>query len=82
MCGGRKELPDGAMYLNDDGLEGGETSFIPDRENPEDGCVKVSPKAGSVLIFQQRDLYHQGCEVTNGVKYTVRTDLLYERVSG
>lgn len=68
------------MYVSGEGLEGGETSFLPDRSSPEDECVKVNPKVGSVLIFQQRDLYHQGCEVKNGVKYTMRTDVVYEKL--
>ncbi|KAI0130464.1 hypothetical protein BJ170DRAFT_681911 [Xylariales sp. AK1849] len=67
------------LYLNDEGLEGGATSFLISTE-PHYQDVKVNPKAGSVLVFQQRDMYHEGCEVTKGVKYTVRTDVLYEKV--
>ena len=36
------------------------------------------PEAGRVLIFQHRDLVHSGDDVLNGVKYTMRTDLMYE----
>ena len=42
--------------------------------------LDVDPKVGRVLIFQQRDLLHSGADVTNGVKLTLRTDLMYARV--
>jgi hypothetical protein len=42
--------------------------------------VDVDPKAGRVLIFQHRDLYHCGDDVLKGVKYTMRTDIMYELV--
>ncbi|KAI1498413.1 oxidoreductase domain-containing protein [Biscogniauxia marginata] len=37
----------------------------------------VEPKAGRILLFQQRDTLHSGDDVLQGVKYTMRTDLLY-----
>ncbi|KAK3713398.1 hypothetical protein LTR37_008590 [Vermiconidia calcicola] len=37
----------------------------------------VLPKAGRILLFQHRDLIHSGDDVLQGVKYTMRTDLLY-----
>ena len=37
----------------------------------------VLPKAGRVLLFQHRDLIHSGDDVVRGVKYTMRTDLMY-----
>jgi hypothetical protein len=40
----------------------------------------VNPKAGSVLIFQHKGLFHEGSKVTKGTKYTMRTDILYEWV--
>lgn len=40
--------------------------------------IDVDPKAGRVLIFQHRRLLHSGDEVQSGVKYTVRSDLMYE----
>jgi hypothetical protein len=40
----------------------------------------VNPKAGSVLIFQHRGLFHEGATVRKGIKYTMRTDILYEWV--
>ncbi|KAK1072228.1 hypothetical protein LTR12_005827 [Friedmanniomyces endolithicus] len=37
----------------------------------------VLPVMGRVLLFQHRDLLHSGDDVVRGVKYTMRTDLLY-----
>lgn len=59
----------------DEKLLGGATSFA-DGFNTVD-AVRVFPKTGSVLIFQQRNLMHSGDGVFRGVKYTVRTDMLY-----
>ena len=37
----------------------------------------VLPKAGRILLFQHRGLCHSGDDVISGVKYTMRTDLMY-----
>lgn len=58
-------------------LLGGATSFTDGYGYKE--AVRVFPKAGSVLIFQQRGLFHGGDDVFRGVKYTVRTDVMYRR---
>lgn len=71
------------LYLNDSKQEvgesadlvGGATSFLSGDEKKK---VDVDPKAGRVLIFQHAGLYHAGDDVKEGVKYTVRTDLLYK----
>ncbi len=39
--------------------------------------LDVQPKTGRILIFQHRDLIHSGEDVVQGVKYTMRTDLMY-----
>ncbi|QUC23367.1 uncharacterized protein UV8b_07608 [Ustilaginoidea virens] len=73
------------LYLNDSaqasaagtGHVGGATSFL---SRDESRRLDVHPKAGSVLIFQHGKLYHEGAEVTSGVKYTMRTDILYRWV--
>ncbi|KAH7149132.1 hypothetical protein B0J13DRAFT_297540 [Dactylonectria estremocensis] len=72
------------LYFNDSvdndpqsDLQGGATSFL---ARKGDRRVDVNPKAGSVLIFQHRGLFHEGAEVTRGTKYTMRTDILYEWV--
>ena len=58
------------VYLNDD-CDGGETDF------PELGRT-VRPRTGSALLFQHA-LLHEGCAVTRGVKYVVRSDVMYRR---
>ncbi|KAL4723629.1 hypothetical protein ACLX1H_009269 [Fusarium chlamydosporum] len=70
------------LYLNDSAendptseLQGGATSFL-DRKGEK--RVDVNPKAGSVLIFQHKGLFHEGALVKRGTKYTMRTDILYE----
>jgi len=71
------------LYLNDSKaevgeaaeLEGGATSFL---SNDETKKMDVDPRAGRVLIFQHLGLYHSGDDVLKGIKYTMRTDILYE----
>ncbi|KAH8893274.1 hypothetical protein GQ53DRAFT_108014 [Thozetella sp. PMI_491] len=73
------------LYLNnskakaeegeDADLVGGATSFLSSDETRK---VDVNPKAGQVLIFQHRRLYHSGDDVIKGTKYTMRTDIMYE----
>ncbi|PSS28043.1 hypothetical protein M430DRAFT_72651, partial [Amorphotheca resinae ATCC 22711] len=72
------------LYLNDSAqgigipvapLRGGATTFYSkDRKRRLD----VDPKAGRVLIFQHRDLLHSGDDVVSGVKYSMRSDLMYQ----
>lgn len=40
--------------------------------------LDVDCKAGRVLIFQQKGLLHSGDEVVRGIKYTMRSDIMYE----
>lgn len=56
-------------------LLGGATSFTAGMKWRE--AVRIFPKMGSVLIFQQRNLFHGGDDVFRGVKYTLRTDVMY-----
>lgn len=72
------------LYLNDSKAEvegaelvGGATPFL---SGDQKRRVDVHPKAGRVLIFQQRGLLHSGDDVTAGVKYTMRTDMMFEMV--
>ncbi|OIW23613.1 hypothetical protein CONLIGDRAFT_719229 [Coniochaeta ligniaria NRRL 30616] len=73
------------LYLNDSKqtvgdraeLQGGATSFLSRDERRK---MDVDPKAGRVLIFQHRNLYHSGDDVLSGIKYTMRTDIMYELV--
>lgn len=74
------------LYLNDSvasvgqdaDLVGGATSFL--SSDDERKRVDVDPKAGRVLIFQHRRLYHAGDDVVKGTKYAMRTDILYKLV--
>jgi hypothetical protein len=60
-------------------LVGGATSFL---SGDSKRRVDVDPKAGRVLIFQHRRLFHCGDDVVKGTKYTVRTDIVYELIKG
>lgn len=42
--------------------------------------LDVLPKVGRVLLFQHRSLIHSGDDVRGGVKFTLRTDLMYKVV--
>lgn len=65
------------LYLNDSReMEGGATVFYSDDDKVE---YKVQPKVGRVLIFQHEQLFHSGEDVDGGVKYTLRTDLMFKR---
>ncbi len=59
-------------------MVGGATSFLAPRE---DRKVDVDPKTGRVLIFQQRKLLHAGDDVAQGIKYTMRTEIMYELIN-
>ncbi len=65
------------IYLNDLKEEdGGATTFI---ENVYNGIYKnysVIPKAGRVLLFEH-DIEHEGSILKNGLKYCIRTDVMY-----
>lgn len=54
------------IYLND-GYEGGETTF---------NNITVKPKQGTVLLFFH-DLEREGSSVKKGIKYVLRTDIMY-----
>ncbi len=54
------------IYLNDN-YEGGETRFT---------HLTIQPKQGMALIFFH-DLEHEGTAVTQGIKYVLRTDIMY-----
>lgn len=59
---------------------GGTTRFWgPPGTKYADKYVDVTPKAGRVLVFQQRLLWHSGQPVTAGQKFAMRTDLMYKR---
>lgn len=57
------------VYLNED-LLGGETEFH--------DVGRVVPETGKLLLFEH-PLLHQGAPVLQGVKYVLRTDVMYRR---
>ena len=61
------------VYLNQD-FEGGATRFMEQVEE------RVVPKTGSAAVFQHK-IRHEGCEVTAGTKYAMRTDVFYDAPS-
>ncbi|WP_196893880.1 2OG-Fe(II) oxygenase [Aureivirga marina] len=56
------------IYLNEE-FEGGETEF---------DTFSVQPKTGTALIFLH-EIKHKGCKVTEGTKYALRTDIMFEK---
>lgn len=58
------------VYFNGD-FEGGETRFMEQLE----ACVV--PRPGLVAVFQHK-VRHEGCAVTRGTKYAMRTEVLYD----
>jgi hypothetical protein len=76
-------LNDSAQELEKEGitppeglLRGGATTFHASRDS--DRKLDVDPKAGRVLLFQHRRLLHSGDDVISGIKYTMRSDLMYD----
>ena len=55
------------IYLNDN-YQGGDTTF---------NNLTIKPKQGMALIFQH-DLEHEGSPVTQGIKYVLRTDIMFK----
>jgi predicted 2-oxoglutarate/Fe(II)-dependent dioxygenase YbiX len=56
------------IYLNSN-FTGGETKF---------DDVSIVPKAGTALCFIH-ELKHEGCPVTSGIKYVLRSDVIYRK---
>ncbi|MDO7845813.1 2OG-Fe(II) oxygenase [Hymenobacter sp. M29] len=54
------------VYLNDN-FQGGDTAFR---------GLRIRPRQGMALIFLH-SLFHEGSEVTQGVKYVLRSDVMY-----
>ena len=58
------------VYLNDN-FQGGDTTFR---------GLRIRPRQGMALLFLH-SLYHEGSEVTQGVKYVLRSDVMYRTTS-
>ena len=56
------------VYLNED-FTGGTTAF-------HDFGVEATPRTGAALLFQHQ-LLHEGCVVRSGIKYVLRSDVMY-----
>lgn len=69
------------LYLNepdeDSLLEGGATTFH--ALDWSGRKLDVVPRVGRVLLFQQKGLLHSGEDVKRGVKFTMRTDVMYKK---
>jgi len=65
------------FYLSQGALVGGSTRFMGAHAKPALSCT---PDAGRALIFQH-NILHDGEEVKEGVKYTIRTDVEYSGVT-
>ena len=61
------------VYLNED-FVGGETNLA---TQPQ---LSVKPETGLGLVFQH-PIVHEGAEVTSGIKYVARTDLMYRKIA-
>lgn len=64
------------IYLNSGATRGGETKFL----NP--WCERetsVVPREGLGLLFDH-DLHHEGARLERGIKYALRTDVMFRRV--
>jgi len=79
------------LYLNDviEG-DGGETTFTTEKlsygrpvkkSQVFNKRLSVQPKVGRILIFEHH-LSHEGSTLTKGVKYTMRTDVMYDNPDG
>ena len=51
------------VYLNDD-YEGGEINF-------PDFNISIKPEAGSVVVFESKNILHEPVETTSGTKYLI-----------
>ena len=69
------------LYLNHP-KQGGATTFfsVYTKNGARRGPVAVIPEPGKALIFQH-NILHEGSELEEGVKYAMRTDVMY-RVAG
>lgn len=68
------------LYLNAAGeFRGGQTAFYTDRSG-EEVLASIEPDQGDLVVFSH-DLWHAGLPVTEGRKYVLRTDVIYEQVT-
>ena len=63
------------FYLNE-GHKGGKTTFY--KPNGKDVNLEVIPKTGMILLHDHM-IDHGVPELKEGVKYVIRTDVMYKR---
>ena len=63
------------IYLNDD-YDGGTTSFSSFKSPMIYEDFSIAPKKGNALLFFH-PIFHRGDEVTSGMKYVIRSDVMY-----
>jgi len=61
-------------------LQGGSTRFF-SNVFVSSRYFDVLPETGACLVFQHRHLIHSGEDVLQGTKFTMRTDIMYEKVA-
>lgn len=71
------------IYLTDGAdFEGGDTSFYSAGPSSGEGeanpVARIRPRIGSLILFDH-GIWHAGDEVTAGIKYVLRSDLLFHR---
>lgn len=66
------------IYLNG-GFDGGATNFLSDSATPPRGRVleSLAPEPGMLLVFQH-NIFHEGEELRSGLKYMMRSDVMYK----
>lgn len=66
------------VYLNDDAFTGGDTLFFEGRcaAMADRDPIALHPRKGSLILFSHA-LWHAGARVDTGVKYVMRSDLMY-----
>eukprot|EP00743_Colponemidia_sp_Colp-15_P002572 GILK01002787.1.p1 GENE.GILK01002787.1~~GILK01002787.1.p1 ORF type:complete len:313 (-),score=37.72 GILK01002787.1:192-1073(-) len=71
----------GTVFLEYDTQK--EAEAIAERDAKGDSCILVryAPKKGSCIIFPHKTL-HEGSALGAGVKYIMRTDIVFKRVEG
>lgn len=74
---GEKSIVTAQIYLNQ-GFEGGATRMMGYDFDPTIG-YDVVPRTGSILLFEH-NIAHEGSVLVAGRKYTIRTDVMFERL--
>lgn len=80
------------LYLNDK-FEGGTTNFVDEKQElwkdektgifrakDENILLKIKPEPGMAIVFNH-ELLHEGGQIHSGLKYIMRTDLMFEKAS-